>query len=113
MLPSSVALMPAAQPAEAQANFGCRLSLESERADVHEVLAGARARRPTSCCWTCGDRAPTHAHVRRAVNLLHGRIDAESLVRWPDRTLLVVYSASRHCNGAGLAASGWSGWDGR
>ncbi|MCH8685129.1 rhodanese-like domain-containing protein [Pedomonas mirosovicensis] len=39
-----------------------------------------------------------------AINLPHREISKETLARWPEGTLFVVYCAGPHCNGANRAA---------
>jgi rhodanese-related sulfurtransferase len=51
-----------------------------------------------------GRAAYALAHVPGALSLPRREIDAHRLAAWPETTLLVVYCAGPHCNGADKAA---------
>ena len=99
---SSVAAIPAAQSAVAQAHFAARLSLETDCADVHEALQNG----PVDFVLidARGPKAYARSHVPGALNLPHREMTAERMAAWPEATLFVVYCAGPHCNGADRAA---------
>ena len=99
---SSVAAIPAAAPAIAQAHFAARLSLETDCADVHEAFVDGQA--DFVLLDVRGPKAYARSHVPGALNLPHREITAERMSAWPDSTLFVVYCAGPHCNGADRGA---------
>lgn len=99
---SSVAAIPAAAPAIAQAHFAARLSLETDCADVHEAFVNGQA--DFVLLDVRGPKAYARSHVPGALNLPHREITAERMSAWPDSTLFVVYCAGPHCNGADRGA---------
>ena len=99
---SSVAAIPAATPAVAQAHFAARLSLETDCADVHDAFVSGQA--DFVLLDVRGPRAYARSHVPGALNLPHREITAERMSAWPDSTLFVVYCAGPHCNGADRGA---------
>ncbi|MBJ6126230.1 rhodanese-like domain-containing protein [Microvirga splendida] len=99
---SSVAAIPAAAPAVAQAHFAARLSLETDCADVHEASASGEA--DFVVLDVRGPKAYARSHVPGALNLPHREITPERMSAWPGSTLFVVYCAGPHCNGADKAA---------
>ncbi len=99
---STVAAVPAADPASALAHFEARLTFETDCWDVHAaheaeaddfVLLDVRS----PVMFAAG-------HVPGAINLPHGKITKRKMAEWPDDTLFVVYCAGPHCNGANKAA---------
>ena len=97
---NAVTAVPAASPADAEAHFGALLRYETDCWDVHDAGPGAGfvlvdVRHP--------DRY-AEGHLPGAVNLPIGRLVERNLARWPADTLLVVYCAGPHCNGADRAA---------
>jgi rhodanese-related sulfurtransferase len=103
-LPQSNAVTepPAAPSDAALAHFEGLLSFETDCWDVHQAM-------------TSGDpgfvlldvRSPdlfAAGHLPGAINLPHGRIVERNLADHPLDTLLVVYCAGPHCNGADKAA---------
>ena len=99
---SSVAAIPAAAPAIAQAHFAARLSLETDCADVHEAFVSGQA--DFVLLDVRGPKAYARSHVPGALNLPHREMTAERMAEWPEDTLFVVYCAGPHCNGADRAA---------
>lgn len=92
----------AAEASDALAHFEKLLAYETDCWDVNAALAAGHpgfvlldVRSPES--FAAG-------HVPGAVNLPHRRITARSLAAYPAETLLVVYCAGPHCNGADRAA---------
>jgi rhodanese-related sulfurtransferase len=102
MLASSVASVPAAASAIAQAHFAARLSLETDCADVHAAFASGHA--DFVLLDVRGPKAYARSHVPGALNLPHREITAERMSAWPEQTLFVVYCAGPHCNGADRGA---------
>ncbi|MBF9195269.1 rhodanese-like domain-containing protein [Microvirga terrestris] len=99
---SSVAAIPVAAPAVAQAHFAARLSLETDCTDVHEAFVSGQ---PDFVLFDVrGPKAYARSHVPGALNLPHREITPERMSVWPDSTLFVVYCAGPHCNGADRGA---------
>ena len=97
-----VTAVPAAPPERAQAHFEGLLAFETDCWDVHEAL---RQQDPGFVLLDV--RSPeqyAQGHVPGAVNLPHGRIVERNLAEHDPQTLLVVYCAGPHCNGADKAA---------
>ncbi|MDF2970119.1 MAG: rhodanese [Microvirga sp.] len=99
---SSVAAVPAAASAVAQAHSAARLSLETDRADVHEAYVTRQA--DFVLLDVRGPKAYARSHVPGAHNLPHQEITPERMSDWPESTLFVVYCAGPHCNGADRGA---------
>jgi rhodanese-related sulfurtransferase len=94
--------VPAAAPSQAAAHFEALLAFETDCWDVHAALAAGHpgfvvldVRSPDA--FAAG-------HVPGAVNLPHRRITDRTLAAILRETLLVVYCAGPHCNGADRAA---------
>ncbi len=102
MTASSVAAIPAAASAVAQAQFAARLSLETDCADVHQAFASGRA--DFVLLDVRGSEAYKRSHVPGALNIPHRDITADRMSAWPKSTLFVVYCAGPHCNGADRGA---------
>ncbi len=99
---SPVAQIAAAEPQEALEHFERRLRLETDCADVHASLTGAR---PDFVLLDVrGPNAFARGHVPGARNIPHATITAERMGEFADDTLFVVYCAGPHCNGANRAA---------
>jgi rhodanese-related sulfurtransferase len=100
---ATVTAVPAAPPATAaaaEAHFAGLLAHETDCWDVHAAgpdrdFAVIDVRHPDD--YAAG-------HVPGAVNLTVGRLVGRNLAAWPADTLLVVYCAGPHCNGADRAA---------
>jgi rhodanese-related sulfurtransferase len=99
---SSVAAIPAAASAVAQAHFSARLSLETDCADVHDAFTSSAA--DFVLLDVRGPKAYARSHVPGALNLPHREITVGRMSAWPEDTLFVVYCAGPHCNGADRAA---------
>lgn len=100
--PSAVTAVPAAAPDVAAAHFAARLSLETDCWDVHAALSSGD---PDFVLIDVRGRGGWDAgHVDGAVHIPHAELTADRLAAWPDDTLLVVYCAGPHCNGADRAA---------
>ena len=100
---SPVAQIPAAPATEAAAYFGCRLSLETDCADVAASMRDGTV--DFVLLHVVGStEAFTRQHIPGDRHLPHRRITAERMAEWPADTLFVVYCAGPHCNGADRAA---------
>ena len=100
--PCLVTQVPAAESNDAEQWFARRLSFETDCADVH---AGLAARRPSFVLLDVRSTAAfARGHIGGAVNLPHQTIDEGVLSAFSSETLLVVYCAGPHCNGARRAA---------
>lgn len=101
-MPSPVAAVPAASPAEAERHFAARLGYETDCWDVHASLAEG------GCDFVLLDvRGPdlyARSHVPGAINLPHAKVTKGLMRRFAAETLFVVYCAGPHCNGANKAA---------
>ena len=102
MSASSVAAIPAAASAIAQAHFAARLAQETDCADVHDAFVSGHA--DFVLLDVRGPKAYARSHVPGALNLPHREITAERMSAWPEQTLFVVYCAGPHCNGADRGA---------
>jgi rhodanese-related sulfurtransferase len=95
--------VPAAPSTAARAHFEALLAFETDCWDVHEAMADA-----PSGLVVLDVRSPdlfAAGHVPGAGNLPHRRINPRNLARVPESTLVVVYCAGPHCNGADRAAA--------
>ncbi|MDB5361410.1 MAG: rhodanese [Rhodospirillales bacterium] len=93
---------PVANPDDALAHFGRRLSFETDCSDVHYALTQETADFVlldvrTSALYAAG-------HVPGSINLPTRMIGTARLAEYPADTLFVVYCAGPHCNGANRAA---------
>jgi len=103
MRPSTVAQTPAAPSADALAHFACRLSLETDCADVAASMQDGT--KDFVLLHVVGSlEAYNMRHIPGARHLPHRQIMAERMAEWPKDTLFVVYCAGPHCNGADRAA---------
>ncbi len=100
-MPSLVAEIPAAGPAEAEAHFAALFAFETDCWDVHEAL---RAGADFVLLDVRGPELYARGHVPGAVSLPHRKITAARMGIWPDDALFVVYCAGPHCNGAARGA---------
>jgi rhodanese-related sulfurtransferase len=98
-MPSPVAAVSAAAPAEALSHFEGSLRFETDCWDVHHSLTTGQG----------GDfvlldvrnhEAFARGHVPGAIHLPHGKIVESRMREFPDGTLFVTYCAGPHCNGA-------------
>lgn len=97
-----VTAVPAASRADALAHFEALLTFETDCWDVHEATG-----RGEGGFVVLDVRSPelfAAGHVPGSVNLTHRRINDRNISRYPTDTLLVVYCAGPHCNGADRAA---------
>lgn len=99
---STVTQVPPAPADVAARHFAMRLALETDAADVGSAVAGGA---PDFTIVDVRSRADFAAgHVRGAVSLPHGEIDATTAGALPDG-LLVVYCWGPGCNGAQRGAA--------
>jgi len=102
-VPSPVADIPAAHPADARQHFEQLLSFETDCWDVHEALRlGAT---DFVLLDVRGPKSYAGGHVPGATSLPHGKINERTLAAFPADTLFVVYCNGPHCNGADRAAA--------
>ncbi|WP_349368528.1 rhodanese-like domain-containing protein [Salinarimonas sp.] len=101
-MPTEVTAVPAAASAEAERHFAAKLAFETDCDDVHTALAAGTA--DFALFDVRGATAYARGHVPGAANLPRRSISAERLAEIPPTTLLVVYCAGPHCNGADKAA---------
>ena len=99
---SPVTAVPAATSAEAIAHFSKRLSFETDCWDTHDAMA--RGLQDFVLLDVRSAELYRRSHIPGAVSLPHGKIVESRLAAWPADTLLVVYCAGPHCNGANKAA---------
>ncbi len=100
-MPSAVAAVPAAPPAEAEAHFAAEFTFETDCWDVWDSMQKG------ADFVVLDVRSPTlyaKGHVPGAINLPHGKIVTSKMEQWSMDTLFVVYCAGPHCNGAAKGA---------
>lgn len=101
-MPSQVAAIPAATPAEAQAHFAAEFRFETDCWDVHDALSRGEA--DFVLLDVRSAELFARGHVPGAVHLPHGKLVESKLAAWPADTLFVTYCAGPHCNGAARGA---------
>lgn len=101
-MPTEVTAIPAAPPAEAERHYAAKLAFETDCDDVHTALAAGTA--DFALFDVRGPKAYARGHVPGAANLPRREISPERLAEVPPTTLIVVYCAGPHCNGADKAA---------
>jgi rhodanese-related sulfurtransferase len=100
--PSIVTAVPPAESAVAVAHFAGLLALETDCWDVHASLAAGAEDFVLLDVRSAESFAA--GHIDGARSLPHRAIDSASLDALGADTLLVVYCAGPHCNGADRAA---------
>jgi rhodanese-related sulfurtransferase len=98
---TTVTEVPAADSASALEHFTSCLRFETDCSDVHRALEG------TPDFVLIDVRSPecfSRAHVPGAINIPHAKIIGSRMAAHAPDTLLVVYCAGPHCNGAQRAA---------
>lgn len=93
---------PAASPDDAARHYAGKLAFETDCDDVHTALASGAA--DFVLLDVRGPKAFARGHVPGALNLPRRTITADALAPLGGETLLVVYCAGPHCNGAEKAA---------
>ncbi|VEF10444.1 rhodanese-like protein [Pseudomonas fluorescens] len=101
-MPSLVSHIPAAPSAVAFAHFSARLTFETDCSDVHSSHEAGDA--DFVLLDVRGPLAYERGHVPGAINMPTRLLTVENLANYPQDTLLVVYCAGPHCNGANKAA---------
>lgn len=102
LVPTPVTETPAAQPEEAARHYAAKLAFETDCDDVHTALASGA---PDFVLLDVrGPKSFARGHVPGALHLPRRAITADALARFGEKTLLVVYCAGPHCNGADKAA---------
>lgn len=101
-MPSEVTSVPPAPAEEAQAHYAAKLAFETDCDDVHTALAAGAA--DFALLDVRGPAAYARGHVPGAVSLPRREIAPERLAAIAPTTLVVVYCAGPHCNGADKAA---------
>jgi rhodanese-related sulfurtransferase len=101
-MPSHVAAIPAASPAEAEAHFAAEFRFETDCWDVHDALTRGEA--DFVLLDVRSAELFARGHVPGAVHLPHGKLVESKLAAWPPATLFVTYCAGPHCNGAARGA---------
>lgn len=99
---SAVSRPPAADSNRALKHFKSLLEFETDCWDVHHAIVNNR--KDFILLDVRGEEPFSKGHIEEAVNLPHPRISNDSLERYPQDTLFVVYCAGPHCNGADKAA---------
>ena len=99
---NNVTAVPAASSEDALAHFERRLTFETDCWDVHDALS--RGADDFVLLDVRSLELYEASHVPGATNLPHARIIERNLTAWSNDTLLVVYCAGPHCNGANKAA---------
>ncbi len=101
-MPSQVAAISAATPAEAQAHFAAEFRFETDCWDVHDALSRGEA--DFVLLDVRSAELFARGHVPGAIHLPHGKLVESKLAAWPAETLFVTYCAGPHCNGAARGA---------
>ncbi|WP_372425208.1 rhodanese-like domain-containing protein [Salinarimonas chemoclinalis] len=101
-MPTEVTAVPAAPSDQAERHYAAKLAFETDCDDVHGALAAGTA--DFVLLDVRGAGAYARGHVPGAGHLPRREISAERLAAIPPTTLLVVYCAGPHCNGADKAA---------
>lgn len=99
---SVVSRIAAAPSQEALAHFEALLHFETDCWDVHHAITNDR--KDFVLLDVRGKEAFERGHIESAVNLMHTRINEQSLSDYPSDTLFVVYCAGPHCNATEKAA---------
>jgi rhodanese-related sulfurtransferase len=95
---SAVSSVPAAPSSKAAEHFASSFQYETDCWDVHDAMS-----RGDHDFVLFDVRSPAlygKGHVPGAISLPQGKIVAAKLEQYPADTLLVVYCAGPHCNGA-------------
>jgi rhodanese-related sulfurtransferase len=99
---SHVTAVPAADSAAALSHFEASFRYETDCWDVHDALADGQ---PDFVLLDVrGTEKYAAGHVPGALDLARRKIIGSKLAEFPADTLLVVYCAGPHCNGAARAA---------
>ena len=99
---SAVSRPPAASSVRAQHHFSRLLEFETDCWDVHHAISNER--RDFVLLDVRGEHAYQMGHVPESINIPGSRFGETDLEEFAKDTLLVVYCAGPHCNGADKAA---------
>ena len=99
---SVVSRIPAANSKIALAHFQHLLQFETDCWDVHFAIANKR--QDFVLLDVRSALLYTQGHIEEALNLPHKKINIDTLAKYPEDTLFVVYCAGPHCNGTEKAA---------
>ena len=99
---NGVTEVPPAPVEEALAHFTASFRFETDCWDVHAALSLAEP--GFVLVDVRSAELYRRGHVSGAVGIPHGRLTERTLAAYPADTLLVVYCAGPHCNGADRAA---------
>jgi rhodanese-related sulfurtransferase len=99
---SVVSRIPAANSESALAHFQCLLQFETDCWDVHFAISNKR--QDFVLLDVRGAVLYANGHIEEALNLPHKKINIESLLKYPQDTLFIVYCAGPHCNATEKAA---------
>jgi rhodanese-related sulfurtransferase len=101
-MPNPVTEIPAADPSETTHHFQQLLRYETDCWDVHAALTAGPA--GFALLDVRSPSAFAAGHVPGAVNVPIRSISERTMAGYPAETLIVVYCAGPHCNGADRAA---------
>ena len=99
---SAVSRPKAAQCQDAQAYFESLMAYETDCWDVHHALTNGR--QDFVLLDVRGAELFEQGHIAGAINIFHGKLNAETLTEYEKETLFVVYCAGPHCNATEKAA---------
>ncbi|CAH0543195.1 rhodanese-like domain-containing protein [Vibrio marisflavi] len=99
---SVVSRIAVAPSQEALAHFEALQRFETDCWDVHHAITNNR--KDFVLLDVRGKDAFERGHIEGAINLMHTRINEQSLADYPSDTLFVVYCAGPHCNATEKAA---------
>ncbi len=99
---SLVSRPPAADSARALKHFESLLEFETDCWDVHHAIINNR--KDFVLLDVRGEERYTNGHIEGAISLPHTRINEDSLQKYPQNTLFIVYCAGPHCNATEKAA---------
>jgi len=97
-MPTAVTAVAPASSDRALEHFTAALEFETDCWDVHEAMSSGKA--DFVLLDVRSPAAFAKGHVPGAVSLPHGKIVESTLRAYPMDTVLVVYCAGPHCNGA-------------
>lgn len=100
---SKVTRIPAASTNDAVHHFESLLSLETDCSDVHHSIENRT--KDFVLVDVRSEELYSQGHVPEAICLPHWKISEDTLRDVPAETVLVVYCAGPHCNGADKAAA--------
>lgn len=99
---SAVSRVAVADSQSALAHFESLLAFETDCWDVHHALSNGR--QDFVLLDVRSETMFEKSHIEGAENLPHHKIKPDTLAKYPEDTLFVVYCAGPHCNGTEKAA---------